>query len=403
MYKPKILADLNPLVKWLALIRFIGALGFALSMPFLALYLHEDNGIPMTTIGLMLTTTGLVGASASTIAGALSDVFGRSRLVKGLLTARALSFAVLAYIVWRNMSFASFAVVYVISGFLGAAIFPLVDSITADIVPLERRAEVYGLTRSAANVGWAIGPAIGGFIVVGGYYLMFLSTSVMVGIAAVIAIIKVTETWRSALIQKQEYKFYRIFSDYRMMRFVALCLMMYIVRGQLLVTLSVHASTNIGLTKVQIGWLYFENGVMVASLLVIVASWLKKYDALRVLSVAALMYGTGYLIVGYAPNMLVMIGAVAIITLAEIVDTPIASAYASSLAPEGMTGIYMGSFSLTLHLGWTVGPLLGGFVMDHTVQPQSVWLVISGVALTAAIGFFVIGSREGKLRVASSE
>jgi MFS family permease len=403
VYKFKILTGLNPLIGWLALIRFTGALGFALSMPFLALYLHEDNGIPMTTIGLMLTTTGLVGASASTLGGALSDLFGRSRLLKGLLTTRALSFSVLAYIVWHNMSFATFATVYIISGFLGAAIFPLIDSIIADVVPLNRRAEVYGLTRAAANVGWAIGPAIGGFVVAGGYYRMFLSTSVIVGIAATVAFIKVRETWQGNPLNRQEYKFSRILSDSRMIRFIALCLLLYLVRGQLLVTMSVHASKVIGLSKIQIGWLYFENGVMVASLLVVVAGWLKNYNPLRVITIAALLYGTGYLIVGFAPNMLTMIGAVAIVTIAEIIETPIASAYVSSLAPEGMTGIYMGSFSLTMHLGWTVGPLLGGFVMDHTVQPESVWLVISGVALTAAVGFFVIGRLEGKLRVTSSE
>ena len=76
-------------------------------------------GIPMTRIGLMLAVAGLVGASGTTIGGALSDIFGRKRLLVGFLAFRMLTFLILAYLVWHKYSFEVFAIVYISSAFLG--------------------------------------------------------------------------------------------------------------------------------------------------------------------------------------------------------------------------------------------------------------------------------------------
>ncbi len=385
----------DPVVGWLALLRFIGALGFSLSIPFLTIYLHEVLGVPMTQIGLMMAIAGLAGAFGTTIGGMLSDRFGRRHLLIGILAARSLIFVVMAYLVWHNLSFHLFASVYILSVLMGTSIFPLTDSIIADVTPLDHRADAYSMLRVAANSGWAIGPALGGIIVTGGYYLMFLATSCALAVAVLIGFLKITETWKAPSEGDIHYKSTAILKDINIIRFLIVCLVMYLVKGQLIATMSVHASSNIGLAKTQIGWLYFLNGAMVVVLQVFVTKMIRRTAPLRALIGAGLLYGLGFLIVGYAGDMMTMIIAVGVITIAEMIEAPTASTYVSGLAPKGMTGIYMGSFNMTMHLGWSVGPLLGGILMDNMNNPQHVWVVIALVGCAAAGGFMVL-DRIGK-------
>ena len=227
----------------------------------------------------MLTAAGLMGALATTFSGAISDIFGRSSLLKVLITSRMLTFIVLSFIVQHQMSFEWFGAVYIVSALLGAALFPLMDAILADVSPPEQRTEVYGLLRAVANAGWAFGPAIGGFVVAsGGYYKLFLATAGALLIANVVAFLKIRETWNVKKEDRGNYRLSVIFRDGKFFSFIAICLILYMVKGQLIATLSVHASGNVGLSKPQIGWLYFQNAAMVATMLIFVAKWLRNVN-----------------------------------------------------------------------------------------------------------------------------
>ena len=371
-------------------IRAAGALGFAMSIPFLSIYLHEDLGVPMTQVGLMLATAGIFGSSAASFGGALSDRLGRHKLLVTVLSARSISFLILAFLVWKHTPFHVFAVVYILSTVLGTSIFPLMDSIVADVTPVNKRAEAYGLLRVTANVGWAIGPALGGMIVLGGYHLMFLATALMLMTSALIAGFKVSETRKLKGPESEKPGFNVLLSDGRMIRFMLVCLLMYLVKGQLVATMSVHASVNVGLSKAQIGLLYFVNGGMVVTLQVFATRLIRRFNPLHMLVIGCIIYGLGFALVGRADSLITMLLAVIIITVAEIIEAPTATTIVSKLAPEGLTGMYMGGFNMVIHLGWTVGPLMGGFLLDRVSKPAHMWEAIGMVALLAAFGFFII-------------
>jgi hypothetical protein len=48
---------------YLAIIGFINSVGFSLSLPYVALYLNQERGIPMTLVGVLIMVTGLLSAS----------------------------------------------------------------------------------------------------------------------------------------------------------------------------------------------------------------------------------------------------------------------------------------------------------------------------------------------------
>jgi MFS family permease len=75
-----------------------------------------------------------------------------------------------------------------------------------------------------------------------------------------------------------------------------------------------------------------------------------------------------------------------------MVHVPVAQAYVADSAPEDMRGRYMGAAGLTWGIGWAIGPLLAGLVMDGP-HPQAVWYACLAVGLAAALAFLWLGRR----------
>lgn len=383
----KLFSEFDSMVGWLALVRAIGALGFALTIPFLTLYLFEELDVPMTQIGLMLTISGLIGASASTIGGSMSDRYGRRKVLIPLLVGRTIIFLFLAWIVLSRQPFLFFAAVFIINGFLGTATFPVMDAIIADVTPTIKRSEAYGLLRVAANLGWAFGPAIGGFVVVAGYHWLFFSTAAILGCITLLSWSRIQETWHAVTRIRRGINLSSIRQDGFLLRFLAVCLVLFLVKGQLIATLSIHASTNVGLSKIQIGMLYFLNAGLVILFQIPISKLLIRYRPLRVLLVSGLFYCVGYFWVGLAQNWLVMSACVAVVTIGEMIEGPTAGSFVSVLAPREQVGVYMGVFNLVVHLGWAIGPLLGGILFETIIDPVYIWGSIAFIALLASFGF----------------
>jgi MFS family permease len=127
------------------------------------------------------------------------------------------------------------------------------DAVVADVVSKERRSEAYGGMRAVANLGWALGPALGGFIVGAGYYILFLVTGALVFVSTAIARFKLKETVPTRHQAQTLPDFHVIRDDAVLKRFLVALLAMTLVRGQFIATLTVHCSSNLGISKSAIG------------------------------------------------------------------------------------------------------------------------------------------------------
>jgi predicted MFS family arabinose efflux permease len=383
----------DPVIFRLSVIRLIGSIGFAVSIPFLSIYLHENLYISMTLIGAMLTTSGIVGALGATMGGSISDKIGRHKLLIWMLIGRSIAFAVIAWLVWTKQPFLIFSAVYILAAVMGTSIFPLMEAMIADVTPLSRRSDAYGLMRVAANLGWALGPAIGGLLVAGGFHLLFIVTSIALAASSLLVAFKMNETLVKDLESAEPPRLRTIFKDPHLFKFLFVCLLMFLTRGQLVSTLSMHASTNVGLSKSQIGMLFFINGAMVTAMQV----WVTKRTApvlpLRALALAGLLYGGGYFCVGLATGGTAMVAAMVIITIAEMIESPTSATYVTALAPAGMSGSYLGVYNLVMHLGWTVGPTVGGILLDFMPKPLYAWSAVASLAIISSIGFVILGRK----------
>ncbi len=110
--------------------------------------------------------------------------------------------------------------------------------------------------------------------------------------------------------------------------------------------------------------------------------------ALVILRLGSLLYGLGYLSLGWFHSYGALLGAITIVTLGEMIFQPTALGVTADMAPPGRRGTYMGTFGLAEALGWSAGPFLGGVLLDvFPKSPALMWGAITSLSFAAAVGF----------------
>jgi MFS family permease len=332
-----------------------------------------------------------VSAFGALLGGNLSDRFGRKSLMVGSLLTRAALYVVFAYLVWVRAGFASIAALFLMNRFLGAVFIPSNEALVADLTEPEERIEAYGMMRIGANLGWALGPAVGGILAMQSYASLFLLTAVTSLLSAAILVRGVTEPKKSG--PRESVSLRPLLHDRRLLGFNANYLAIFIVMGQLVVTLAVYATGVVGITEAELGVLFSVNGLLVVLFQLSATRLIKRAGELRISVVGAILYGLGYLSIGYAPSFYWLLGSMVIITAGEILVSPASLSLISRLAPENLRGSYLGSLSMVRTAGWSLGPLLGGFLLDlYPGRSPVPWVIFCGIAVAAALGFGFIGA-----------
>lgn len=62
----------------------------------------------------------------------------------------------------------------------------------------------------------------------------------------------------------------------------------------------------------------------------------------------------------------------------------------ANLSPEKERGRYMGVFSFFTATGWSLGPAIGGLLLDSIAEPIILWSSISTIGLVSAVGYAML-------------
>jgi MFS family permease len=111
----------------------------------------------------------------------------------------------------------------------------------------------------------------------------------------------------------------------------------------------------------------------------------------RVIPIAAVLIATGFGALAFARTPLAIVGTVVIWTFGEMMLFPTVTSYIAELAPSGRTGEYMGVLSATFSLALIVGPWAGGAVLDH-FGAVPLWAGSFACAALGAAVFFVLAN-----------
>ena len=374
----------------MATIEFFRAIGWSVCIPFLSLYLYQDRGLSMTLVGVILLAGGLCSAISQALGGALSDRFGRRPIL--LMTALASVFLNLGLAILIGISAPvwAIAIVYIAGRSMLTTTRSVISAMVADFTSKERLTEAYGIIRIGANIGWAAGPAIGGFLATSlPYAWLFGIPTLTCGIVYLLVFFFIHES-SSGVSKRVSFRSMFPTADNRpFLVFAVLSLLVSIVAGQLSSTLSIFAVDRVGFSTAQYGLLLTLNGLIVIFFQYPMTLALRRLAKFRALIIGSLLYGVGYLSLGWITQFGWALGAMAIITTGEIIYSPVTLSVIGELSPQDQRGQYMGLFGLSETTGIAIGPLLGGILLDaFPFDLKLLWAPIASIAFVAAMGYY---------------
>ncbi len=372
---------------------FIDGIGGTLLFPFFALYVTQRFGVGMTQAGIVLGLFSIFGLFGSMLGGALTDRFGRRKLILFGLVFSALSALSLGLV----NEFAMLIPLAVVVGSLQNIAGPAHGAMIADILPERQRSEGFGILRVVGNLAWIIGPTIGGFVAGYSYFALFVIDAVISCLVAVLFYLYVPETKRQVQVPAHAgapreslvatFKGYRlVLRDYAFVAFMGAAMLMSIAYQQLYNSLSVYLRNVHGVAPQGYGVLLTTSAVTVILLQFTISRWVKGRPPFLMLALGTLFYMVGFGMYGVVATFPLFMAAVVVITFGEMVVVPTIQVLVARFAPEALRGRYMAVFGMTYGIPAIIGPSLAGLIIDGS-NPNLLWYVGAGLCLLAALAY----------------
>lgn len=382
---------------------FIDRLGGALLFPFFSLYLTKKFEIGMTQVGLIFGMFAISSFLGSMIGGALTDRWGRKKILLFGLAMSGLSSVLMGVIDLLPM----FLVVTLVVGILSDVAGPAYQSLVADLLPEKQRAQGFGILRVVANLAVVIGPLIGGLLASKSYLILFITDATTSIITAAILYFALHETYHPKETGEPQESMTETFKGYihvvrdsAFVGFLIASILMVLVYMQMNTTLAVYLRDNHGVSERGFGYILSLNAAMVVLFQFSITRWINRYRPLVVMTVGTLFYAVGFAMYGFVTAFWLFLLAMAIITIGEMFVSPVSQAIVARMAPEDMRGRYMAVYGFSWLIPFAIGPLLAGLVMDY-LNPDWVWYIAGVLGLVAAGGYYWLELRANRFRYQS--
>jgi MFS family permease len=377
---------------------FVNRLGSFVA-PFLALYLTRDRGFSVEQTGLIVGLNGVGAVLAAPLGGMLADRVGRRLTLAGGLWLGSGAMLLVGF----SQTPQGIAAAAFLLGILGDLYRPAVSAAVADVVPAKDRARAYGMLYWVINLGFAIALPLAGLLAGLGYRLLFVADAVTTFTygCCVWALVPETRPAEARTAHAGRSPLGALLSPFRDGVYLAFCLPVFalaLLFHQSSMSLPVTL-TQQGLTPAQYGLVMSVNGVLIVALQPFVVRGVGRVRRSTALAVAGVLTGVGFGLHALPATVPLAMAAVAVWTLGEIVQSPVAPSVVADLAPAELRGSYQGAYHMMWGLAFSAAPALGGAMLGH-VGSTALWVGCAFVGLAAALWHLTIaGARRRRVEV----
>jgi len=368
----------------LALVTFINRAG-AMVIPFLSLYLVNKQGFTLPQVGWIMTCFGLGSFTGTYIGGKLTDVIGFYKVITLSLFISGIGFILLQFIssfygfCWAIFTLILIADAYRPAVFVASDVYSKPGNKTRSIA----------LLRLAINLGFSIGPLIGGIIIANlNYVSLFWIDGVTCMLAAVsLFILLKPKKLKSDQVEPKPIKEGAppIRNAYFMLFFVIMVLTS-ITFVQYFSVMPLYWEKQHYLSEDLIGWLMFLNGAMIVIFEMPLVSWLERIKISKTMATfwGGVLIAASFIVVNLTDWSGILIIGMALLTLGEMVGSPFSSALALEMAPKGRKGSYMGVYSMSFSISHIFGHN-GGMNLTDRFGFEMTWYVMFAILVIVSI------------------
>jgi predicted MFS family arabinose efflux permease len=339
----------------LSLVTFINRAG-AMVIPFLSLYLIKDLGFTRPQVGWIMTCYGLGALTGTWIGGKLTDQVGFYKVIISSLFLGGIGFILIQYVsTLYGFCIAVFALMLIADSYRPAVFVAIEAYSTPKTVT-----RAVALIRLAINLGFSIGPLLGGLIIAGiSYDALFWidGLSCMVAAIAMIFLIKQPQITPQEKNEPKVKYGTPVHKNPMFLFFFVLMLLSGLTFVQYFSLVPVYYDSEYGLSEAIIGGLLFLNGAMIVVLEMPLVGWLERKMLSKTMAMTwgMIFLAASFLILNMGHSMTILIIGMILMTFGEMIGSPFSNALALEMAPKGRKGSYMGLFSMSWAFSHVIG------------------------------------------------
>nr|WP_228423060.1 MFS transporter [Chryseobacterium mucoviscidosis] len=376
----------------LALVMLINRAG-SMVLPFLGVYMTDHLKFSIENTGVVLSFFGIGSVIGSWLGGFITDRIGEYRV-------QYLSLL---------LSVPLFCMIPLFKTEIGVATIILLQSIVSDsfrpansvaitkYAKPENITRAFSLNRMAINLGFSIGPALGGILSAISYEFLFFSNAFTALVAGILYIVffrkrnmlaklkarKVQE----AIEIKKENSPYR---DGKFLVYCFFCMLFSICFFQLFSTLTIFYKDTAHLSQQSIGYILGYSGFLVVLLEMGLVQVAEKYLSLAVtMLLGTFICGFAYAMLGFDYSIVTLVVSMSLLCVGEIWALPFMSTITALRSGKNNKGAYMGLNGISFSIAFIVTPTLGTFIAER-FGFTILWIGTGVLATIIASAFYYI-------------
>jgi DHA1 family multidrug resistance protein-like MFS transporter len=347
--------------------------------------LARELGATAPMVGLVMAASTLTGVLLKLPAGSWSDVVGR----RPLLLAAAMVFAIMPFTYLGVASLGVLIAIRFAHGSATAIMGPVMSATISDLAPPDRRATWLSLYSTLQGIGQTIAPVAAGILIAQGRYDIAFMLAGVLAIGGLVSIKTSVVTGARAPVGSRGWRHFssgisEVMRERRIVVASTAHAFYFVINGTLNAFLPLFAVDRIGLSAVQIGWLF---GVQTATTLAIRPLIGAASDRLgrRGAIVAGLFScAVSVLAISVCTSPAGLFAAVVLYAVGVAITTAATAAYITDVAPKERFGAAHGVFGTIYDVGDAGGPLLGGLLVQQWGYAPTFQLMAALAAITAA-------------------
>ncbi|MFT4780077.1 MAG: putative MFS family arabinose efflux permease [Flavobacteriales bacterium] len=340
-------------VWWLALITLINRAG-TMVIPFMSLYLTEKQGFSLADVGWLMSAFGAGSVLGALLGGKLTDAIGSYKVMVLSLLLSAFFFIFLQYVTGFYPICVAVFMVMLAADMFRPAMFVALSAYSKP----ENKTRSVTLIRMAINLGFSLGPVIGGLIIHSlGYSLLFWIDGVTCIIAMVILLRRLNPKKAVVLDAPDLMANASPYKDFSFMLFFFAMLFFAVVFLQLFSTMPLYYRDVHFLSEFEIGLLMGLNGLVIFFLEMPLVKHLegKGKSNARLMIQGVFLVGVSFLVLNLTDWSGVLIIGMLVITIGEMVIFPFSNAFAMKRSKRGRQGQYMALYAVSFSVAHIIG------------------------------------------------
>jgi len=318
----------------------------------------------------------------SWLGGKLADKLGFYDVMIGALFTSGVAFILLQFV----HGFAPFCIGIFLLLLLSDAFRPAMFVAIRAYAGTESRTRAVTLIRLAINLGFSMGPAVGGLIIAGfGYSGLFWVD----GLTCLVAMAMMLYGLPRAQAQKDNdaARSGALRSPYRdkpYLFFLLTTVLICVPFLQYFSTVPLFYNEVHGLDEFNIGLLLGMNGLLIFLIEMPLIKFCedRKYELMRILVVSVVMIALSFVMLNVFPSIAFLWIGMLFLTVGEMLNFPFMNRFAFDRAEHGKPGAYMALFTIA----WSVAHIIGhtlGLNLVARIGFADTWWIFTGMLVVA--------------------